>query len=87
MWTLIEKSIPTTATNIKINLILTTAPNSYVSTVLPELPNFNEKKIVEHCSAQLLNRVQHFATPWTAAHQASLSITTSQSSNSRPSSL
>ena len=29
---------------------------------------------------QLLNRVQLFATPWTAAHQASLSITNSWSS-------
>ena len=30
-------------------------------------------------SVQSLSRVQVFATPWTAAHQASLSITTSQS--------
>ena len=30
-------------------------------------------------SVQLLSRVQLFATPWTAAHQASLSITNSQS--------
>ena len=30
-------------------------------------------------SVQSLNRVQHFATPWTAAHQASLSITIFQS--------
>ena len=30
-------------------------------------------------SVQLLNNVQLFATPWTAAHQASLSITNSQS--------
>ena len=30
-------------------------------------------------SVQLLSRVQLFATPWTAAHQASLSITISQS--------
>ena len=37
------------------------------------------KEIVEHCSVQLLSCVQHFATPWTAAHQASLSITISQS--------
>ena len=27
------------------------------------------------CTVQLLNRVRHFATPWTAACQASLSIT------------
>ena len=31
-------------------------------------------------SVQLLSRVQLFATPWTAAHQASLSITNTQSS-------
>ena len=31
-------------------------------------------------SIQLLSRVQLFATPWTAAHQTSLSITNSQSS-------
>ena len=31
-------------------------------------------------SVQLLSRVRLFATPWTAAHQASLSITNSQSS-------
>ena len=31
-------------------------------------------------SVQLLSRVQLFATPWTAAHEASLSITNSQSS-------
>ena len=30
-------------------------------------------------SVQLLSRVQLFATPWTAAHQTSLSITNSQS--------
>ena len=30
-------------------------------------------------SVQLLSRVWLFATPWTAAHQASLSITNSQS--------
>ena len=30
-------------------------------------------------SVQLLSYVQLFATPWTAAHQASLSITTSRS--------
>ena len=34
----------------------------------------------EFSSVQLLSCVQLFATPWTAAHQASLSITSSQSS-------
>ena len=32
-----------------------------------------------HCSVQSLSRVQLFVTPWTAAYQASLSITNSQS--------
>ena len=35
--------------------------------------------ISQFSSVQLLSRVQLFATPWTAAHQASLSITNSQS--------
>ena len=34
---------------------------------------------VQFSSVQLLSRVQLFATPWTAARQASLSITNSQS--------
>ena len=34
---------------------------------------------IRFCSVQLLSRVQLFATPWTAAHQASLSITNFQS--------
>ena len=34
---------------------------------------------VQFCSVQSLSRVQLFATPWTAARQASLSITNSQS--------
>ena len=34
---------------------------------------------VQFSSVQLLSHVQLFATPWTAAHQASLSITNSQS--------
>ena len=32
-----------------------------------------------HPSVQVLSHVQLFVTPWTAAHQASLSITNSQS--------
>ena len=35
--------------------------------------------IFQFSSVQLLSRVQLFVTPWTAAHQASLSITHSQS--------
>ena len=35
--------------------------------------------MIQFTSVQLLSRVQLFATPWTAARQASLSITNSQS--------
>ena len=52
--------------------------------------SFKEKKIMrqlgklEQCviifsSVQLLSCIWHYATPWTAAHQASLSMTNSQS--------
>ena len=37
------------------------------------------KPMFSFSSVQLLSRVQPFAIPWTAAHQASLSITNSQS--------
>jgi hypothetical protein len=40
----------------------------------------NPMDILQFSSVQLLSRVQLFATPWTAAPQASLSITNSQSS-------
>ena len=37
------------------------------------------RQVHHFSSAQLLSRVSLFATPWTTAHQASLSITNSQS--------
>ena len=40
---------------------------------------FSGGSVVKIQSVQLLNRVQLFVTPWTAAHQASLSITNSRS--------
>ena len=45
------------------------------------LPSNKHKKLfsISNTSVQLLSRVQLFATPWTAACQASLSITNSQS--------
>ena len=36
-------------------------------------------KVLQFSSVQSLSRVQLFKTAWTAAHQASLSITNSQS--------
>ena len=59
-------------------------------------PALQRKEILTHAigmnfkdfsSVQLLSRVRHFATPWTAARQTSLSITNSRSLlNSYPSS-
>ena len=40
---------------------------------------FDEKHPVQFSSVQSLSHVWLFVTPWTAAHQASLSITNSQS--------
>ena len=41
--------------------------------------SWDSRHLVQFHSVQSLSRVQHFATPWTAALQASLSITNSQS--------
>ena len=38
-----------------------------------------DKETLQFSSVQLPSHVQLFATPWTAAHQASLSITNSRS--------
>ena len=43
-----------------------------------------KEDVVQFSSIQSLSRVHLFATPWTAAHQTSLSIANSQSSNSCP---
>ena len=44
---------------------------------MPE--RWSEKHTVQFSSVQLLSRIWLFATPWTAPHQACLSITNSQS--------
>ena len=44
------------------------------------LPCFSMPSLTWFSSVQSLSRVRLFATPWTAAHQASLSITNSRSS-------
>ena len=41
--------------------------------------SYSEVLEIQFSSVQLLSRVQLFVTPWTAAHQASLSISNSQS--------
>ena len=41
-------------------------------------PKTTRSRLHQFGSVQLLSRVQLFATPWTAARQASLSITNSQ---------
>ena len=56
--------------------------NSYFEFLRLHLRMFSRPSMVTYCqfnSVQSLNGVQLFATPWTAAHQASLSITNSQS--------
>ena len=44
-----------------------------------KVPKGKTQTFSQFSSVQLLSRVQLFATPWAAAHQASLSITNSQS--------
>ena len=46
---------------------------------LPSIPIVNTRKSVQFSSVQSLSCLQRFAIPWTAAHQASLSITNSRS--------
>ena len=46
---------------------------------LPPLPRMVSEDSLDAQSVQLLTRVWFFATPWTAAYQASLSINNSQS--------
>ena len=55
----------------------TGSPASQADSLPPEPPGRSCSYI---SSVQALSRVQLFATPWTAAHQASLSITNSQGS-------
>ena len=44
-----------------------------------EILGKSQLSLIQFSSVQSLSRVQLFATPWTTAHQASLSITNSQS--------
>ena len=60
----------------------TTSPRSRGPTDLPSKRNkhrIRPKEEISFSSIQSLSRVQLFAIPWTAAHQAFLSITDSQS--------
>ena len=51
--------------------------NGVITHLDPDILKYELKQAFS--SVQLISRVQLFATPWTAAHQASLSITNSQS--------
>ena len=44
-----------------------------------QLPSVDSNRQVQFSSVQLFSRVRLFATPWTAARQASLSVTNSRS--------
>ena len=65
---------------------ITQGPTTIPCYMVPLLPCFFPYSLfsmqfpVQFSSVQLLSRVRLFATPWTAARQASLSITNSQSS-------
>ena len=48
-------------------------------TTKKSIDEFLRKVIMPSCSVQSLSHVRHFATPWTAARQACLSVTNSQS--------
>ena len=50
------------------------------STLVWKIPLTEEPGRLQFSSVQLLSRIWLFVTPWTTAHQASLSITSSQSS-------
>ena len=50
-----------------------------VNWILPYCSHFFSYSLNLYSSVQLLSNVQPFETPWTAAHQTSLSITNSQS--------
>ena len=52
---------------------------NFVAEFLLELECKSCSALLQFSSVQLLSRVRLFATPWIAAHQASLSITNSQS--------
>ena len=52
--------------------------NSYTG-AFPHPTSISDQRLVLPSSVQLLSRVQLFVTPWTAARQASLSITNSRS--------
>ena len=58
----------------------TTVPSSIPDTVRCLVIFLIELKSVQFSSVQSSSRVRFFATPWIAAHQASLSITNSRSS-------
>ena len=60
------------------NLILC-CPLLFLPSIFPSICVFSNESVFHISSVQLLSRVRLFVTPSTAAHQASLSITNSQS--------
>ena len=53
-------------------------PLLLLPSIFPSIRVFSSESVLHISSVQSLSLVQLFATPWTAAHQASLSITNSQ---------
>ena len=83
-----------TRASLETPFLIPTGPHSLPHPPLPPLsfflhlfliipllidPSLSQASLSLLCSVQLLSRVRLFATPWTAAHQASLSITNSWS--------
>ena len=68
----------------KINIIIKMLYNNrkvfYVSNItIPQVYTYTKNLQHQFSSVESLNRVRLFVTPWTAARQASLSITNSRS--------
>ena len=64
---------------ISKDLLYSTGKSAQYSVITKRAKNL-KKNNTWNSSVQSLSRIQLFATPWTAAHQASLSITNARSS-------
>ena len=71
----IEPMFPAAPAALQVNSLLRATREAPIPWQMPNKHEFP----VTCCSVQSLSRVRLFATPWTAARQASLSITNSQS--------
>ena len=68
------------SSNLMWYAISSTWPQPTFPVFSPTMIKIQSSSNISHCSVQSLSRVWLFATPWIAARQASLSITSSRSS-------